>query len=79
MKKEISGIPVMDIYQATFLDYQGIHPNLIKEGTRVIFLFPNNPTVLEKIKAYQQNPEIPVLDFVHNLRKLRSQMLAVRT
>lgn len=79
MRKENSSIPVMDIYQATYLDYQGIPPDLIKQGTRVIFMFPNNHTVLEKIKSYNQNPSIPVLDFVHYLRKLRSQMLAIRT
>lgn len=73
-----SSIPVMDIHQATFLDYHGIPPDLIKEGTRVIFMFPNTQTVLEKIQAYNQNPSIPVLDFVHCLRKLRSQMLAIR-
>mgnify|MGYP000889455863 CR=1 FL=1 len=78
-KKSVnSSIPVMDIYQATFLDYQGIPPDLTKQGTRVIFLFPNIQRVLEQIQAYNQNPSIPILDFVHCLRKLRSQMLAIR-
>jgi len=78
MKSEDSSIQVMAIYQATFLDYQGIPPDLIKQGTRVIFLFPNIQSVLEQIQDYNRNPSIPILDFVHCLRKLRSQMLATR-
>jgi len=78
MPKVNSSIPIMDIYQATYLDYQKITPDLIKQGTRAIFMFPNNQTVLEEIQAYNRNPSVPVLDFVHHLRKLRSQMLAIR-
>lgn len=78
MESKKSSIPVMDIHQATFLDYQGIPPDLIKQGTRVVFLFPNRQSVLDQIQAYNRNPSIPILDFVHHLRKLRSQMLAAR-
>lgn len=77
-KSERSSIPVMDIHQATFLDYQGIPPDLIKQGTRVVFMFPNTQSVLGQIQDYNRNPSIPILDFVHHLRKLRSQMLAIR-
>lgn len=78
MKKENGKLPIMDIHQAAYLDFHQIEPNLSKQGSRVIFDFPNNKQVLELIKSYNKNPSVPILDFVHHLRKLRSQMLAAR-
>jgi hypothetical protein len=78
MKTENKNYPVMDIHQAAFLDFNGIQPNLTKQGTRVVFEFPNSKRVLELIQSYNSNPAIPIADFCHHLRKLRSQMLAAR-
>lgn len=73
-----SKIPIMDIYQAGFIDFNGIPPNLTKQGTRVVFEFPNSTKVLELIRSYNDNPAVPVTAFCNHLRKLRSQMLASR-
>jgi len=75
MRTESKNIPIMDIHQATFLDFNGIQPNLTKQGTRVVFEFPNTRKVLELIQKYNSNPLVPIADFVHRLRKLRAQML----
>ena len=71
-------IPILDIHQATFLDFKGIPPDLTKQGSRVVFNFPNTKEVFELIQAYNKNPTVPVLDFVHHLRRVRSRMLAAR-
>lgn len=71
-------VPILDINLASFLSLHGIKPEFAREGTRVIFEFPANAEVYHLTKEYNQNPNVPVLDFVHHLRKLRSQMLGNR-
>lgn len=71
-------IPIFDINLSAFLQYQGITPQLQKEGSRVIFCFPNDNRTQQAMKKYNENPIVPVLDFVGHLRKLRAQMLSQR-
>lgn len=78
MKKENGNLPILDIHQAAYLNLNGIEPSLTKQGTRVVFEFPASQEINKLTRAYNENPPVPVLDFVHHLRKLRSQMLAAR-
>ena len=78
MKKNSSMIPLYDINLSAFLQYQGITPQLQKEGSRVVFFFPSDNKTHELMRVYNQNPTVPVLDFIGHLRRLRSQMLAMR-
>jgi hypothetical protein len=78
MKKIPSMIPIYDINLSAFLQYEGVTPHLQKEGSRVIFFFPNNTKTYALMKVYNENPTIPILDFIGHLRRLRSQMLAMR-
>lgn len=71
-------VPILDIYLASFLSLQGVDPQFSKQGTRVVFEFPATAEVYRLTKKYNQSPDVSVLDFVHHLRKLRSQMLAIR-
>jgi len=72
-------LSLYDIYISAFLDYQGVKPTLIKEGTRIEFCFPNDETVHKLMTLYNSNPSsIPLLDYIAHLRKLRSQMLSMR-
>lgn len=73
-----SKIPVFDIHQASFLEHNGIYPELTLQGTRVVFEFPASTTVYKLLREYQDNPSIPVLDYVNVLRRLRSRMLSMR-
>lgn len=75
---EKRNIPIMDIHTAAFLDMRGHPPCLTKQGTRVVFDFPNSQSVLKIINLYNENPEVPLLDYVSHLRKLRAQMFAAR-
>lgn len=78
--KNVKGkIPVFCIYQASFLEHNGIHPALTLQGTRVVFEFEPTDTVYRLMRDYQDNPSVPVLDYVNILRRLRSRMLSMRT
>ncbi len=78
MKKENGNICILDIHLASFLSFNGISPQFSKQGTRVVFEFPSSQKLYNLQRTYNENPSVPVLDFVHHLRKLRSQMLSAR-
>jgi len=78
MRTSNAKVPILDINLASFLSFHGIEPQFTKQGTRVIFEFPSTPEVTKLTRAYNENPSVKVLDFVHHLRKLRSQMLNAR-
>jgi hypothetical protein len=70
--------PILDIHLAAFLDLHGIPPDLSKQGTRVVFEFPSTPEVSTLTRAFNENPSVKILDYVHHLRKTRSMMLSAR-
>jgi hypothetical protein len=76
--KEKGKIPVFDIHQASFLEVNGISPQLSMQGTRVIFEFEPSEALYKLLREYQGNPSIPILDYVSVLRRLRSRMLSMR-
>jgi len=78
MKQSNANVPILDIHLASFFSLHGINPQFSKQGTRVIFEFPASPEVTKLTRAYNENPSVKILDFVHHLRKLRSQMLNAR-
>ena len=78
MKQENGKVPILDSHLSSYLSLHGISPQFTKQGTRVVFEFPESQEVYDLTKAYNENPSVPVLDFVHHLRKVRSQMLAAR-
>lgn len=77
MKKN-NVIPILDIYQAAFLVYHKIEPDLVKTGGRVIFEFPASELVMMFLHECHMNPKINLLDYVVCLRRLRAQMIALR-
>ncbi len=78
MQQEKGKVPILDIHLSSYLSLHGIEPEFTKQGTRVVFEFPASQEVYDLTKAYNENPSVPVLDFVHHLRKVRAQMLANR-
>jgi hypothetical protein len=78
MQKNSMMFPLHDINLSAFLQFQGITPHLRKEGSRVIFFFPNDKKTRELMRSYNENPLVPVLDFIGHLRRLRAQMLSMR-
>ena len=76
--KNFSKIPILDIHQSTWLRLHGQEPELTLQGTRVVFHHKATPEVYRLLNQYHENPEVKVLDFVHTLRRLRAEMLAMR-
>lgn len=76
---EKSKIPVFDIHTASFLELNNIFPELTLQGTRVVFNFEPSDTLYKLLRDYQNNPPIPILDFVNTLRRMRSRMLSMRS
>ncbi len=79
METTSSMLPLYDINLAAFLQHRGIVPSLQQQGSRVVFLFKNDTKTHELMRLYNENPAVPVLDFVGHLRRLRSQMLSMRS
>ena len=78
MKTNSSMLPLYDINLAAFLQHRGIVPSLQQQGSRVVFIFPNDSKTHQLMQLYNENPVVPVLDFVGHLRRLRSQMMSMR-
>jgi len=76
--REEKKLPILDIYQAAYLALKGIEPKLRKEGSRVVFTFRASSAVLERLRMYNLNPSLPILDYVAEVRRLRSQMVSMR-
>lgn len=69
---------IYDIHESAYLQYKGLNPDLKKEGTRVLFSFPNTPETQKMIDDYYKNPTVKLVDYVSHLRRLRAQMLSMR-
>lgn len=77
-EQPISPLYLYEIHVAAFLQSKGVNVELKKEGTRVIFCFPNSTITHSLIEDYYSNPTVKLVDFVSHLRRLRSQMLSLR-
>jgi hypothetical protein len=78
MKREPTTIQNHDIYSSAYADYKGIPPDLVRENRRVIFLLPDSPRTYQILNEFNNNPKIPLLDFLTHLKKLRAQMISLR-
>lgn len=78
MAMEKGRIPIMDIYQASFLALHHQEPILCKQGTRAVFEFPGTEEILKLLGEYNQNPSIRLLEYVGHLRRLRAMMISMR-
>jgi len=68
----------LDLYLASFLSLRGHAPAFTRQGTRVVFEFPASDEVYRVAAEYNGNPDVSLLDFISEIRKNRSQMLAGR-
>ena len=69
-----------DVYTAAFCDYNGIEINYrLGRNGRVVFLLPGDQKTAAALVTYNSNPQVPVLDFVQSLKKVRAKMIALRS
>lgn len=78
MGKAKNKLPVFDIHAAAYLEFKSISPELIMQGTRVVFEFEASEKVYQLLREYQSNPSVSILDYVNVLRRLRARMLSMR-
>jgi hypothetical protein len=71
-------LELADINAAAFLSLQDIPVTLINRAGRVYFVVPAEDRTYRELARLQSNPEVPILDFINRLKRLRSQMLDAR-
>jgi hypothetical protein len=73
-------IETHDLYTAAFADFKGIEIIYRKRPNgRVTFILPAGQETANVLATYNSNPQIPALDFVQSLRKVRAKMIALRS
>jgi len=78
MKNESPTLPLHDIYQASFCAYKGIDVTFTKQDRRVIFQLPDTPGTYRALVEYNNNPTLPLLDFLTHLKRIRAVMIGMR-
>jgi hypothetical protein len=78
MDMESNKIPLHDIYSVAYCSYKGANITLSKEERRVIFHIPDIPSTYRLLAEFNNNPNLPLLDYLTHLRKLRAQMINLR-
>jgi len=78
MKKDKSRIPLFDLYLTAYLQLNDVQPELTLQGGKVLFEFPVGESTYRLLKKYNENPSVPVLDFVNIVRSLRARMITIK-
>lgn len=78
METESPTIPLHDIYQAAYGSYRGIEVTLTKHDRRVIFHLPDTPGTYRTLSEFNNNPALPLLDYITHLKRLRAIMVGMR-
>jgi hypothetical protein len=75
---ELPRIPILDLSHSAFQHLNGNTPELVRQGTRVTFLFKPDETFYRLSALYNENSPVKILDFVHALRELKAMMLTLK-
>ncbi len=67
-----------DLWLAIFIKACGLNPTLNIKNDTVTFCFPASPDLDRLIINFQNNCNVPVLDFIASAKTLRGQMLALK-
>jgi hypothetical protein len=79
MKKAVrKRIPILDLHFSAFQALHGNPPELVLNGTRVIFFFEPDEAFCQLSARYNSNEATPILDFVNAQRQLRAAMLSMK-
>jgi len=78
METKFSTVPLHDIYQTAYCSYKGIQVTLTKQDSRVIFHLPDTPATYLTLSEFNNNPRLPLLDFLTHLKRLRAMMISMR-
>lgn len=78
MEMESPTLAIHDIYQTAYCSYRGIEVTLTKQDRRVIFNLPDTPATYRILSEFNNNPEMPLLDYITHLKRLRAMMISLR-
>ena len=79
MDTEPHTIPLHDIYSVAYCSYKGIEVYFTKQDSRVIFHLPDTPDTYKALSEFNNNPELPLLDYITHLKRLRAMMISLRS
>lgn len=68
----------LDLYLSAFLSLKNILPSFTNNNGRIIFEFEISNKLYNLIESYNSNTEVPAIDFVNEIKTLRSRMLTMR-
>lgn len=75
-----NNIELHDVYLASYLDFKGIEVDFRQAPTgRVVFLLPGKKETHDLMTQFNSNPQVPLLDYVQSLRKVRARMISMRS
>jgi len=70
-------IELSDLYLSCFISVKTQQePELIFKNGTGFFTFPETPEVINAIREYQSNENIPVFSFVNTFKRLRGKLYA---
>jgi len=70
-------IELSDLYLSCFISVKTQQePELIFRNGTGFFTFPETPEVLEAIKGYQANEDIPIFSFISTFKRIRGKLYA---
>jgi hypothetical protein len=78
METEFPSIAQHDIYSVAYCAYKGIMVTLTKQDRRVIFNLPDTLDTYKALSEFNNNPELPLLDYITHLKRLRAMMINLR-
>jgi len=73
-------IETHDLYTAAFADFKGVEIHYRKRANgRITFILPAGQETADALATFNQNPNVPALDYAQSLKKVRARMIALRT
>ena len=79
IKREQKTFQTYDVYLSAFLSLSGLPLTLEKiNGSKIVFSFLVNDDLYPLMSNFNSNVNMPVGDFVTEVKKLRGQMLTMR-
>lgn len=78
MRSKENVFTTLDLYLSSYLSLKNLKPTLEINHGKVIFAFSATDTLYKLIAEYNSNQNVPIADFVTELKILRGRMLSLR-
>lgn len=68
----------LDLYLAAYLEMNGCRPDLVSQGGKIVFSFPQCHKTNHLVEQFNANTPVPVADFTTAVKILRSRMIQAK-